>query len=79
MLGIYLGGRGTDWKPMPTLITVLVLQALLYFTMLFAMHDKVWMTVNLLGTVDPRLRLLHAAAGPRPHRARRPRPTSPRR
>lgn len=50
MLGIYLGGRGTDWKPMPTLITVLLLQALLYFTMLFAMHDKVWMTVNLLGT-----------------------------
>ncbi len=50
VLGIYLGGRGTDWKPMPTLITVLLLQALLYFTMLFAMHDKVWMTVNLLGT-----------------------------
>jgi DHA1 family inner membrane transport protein len=50
MLGIFLGGRGTDWKPMPTLLTVLLLQALLYFTMLFAMHDKVWMTVNLLGT-----------------------------
>lgn len=50
VLGIYLGGRGTDWKPMPTLITVLLLQALLYFTMLFAMHDKVWMTVNLLST-----------------------------
>lgn len=50
VLGIYLGGRGTDWKPMPTLITVLLLQALLYFTMLFAMHDKVWMTVNLLGS-----------------------------
>jgi len=50
MLGIYLGGLGTDWKPMPTLIAVLLLQALLYFTMLFAMHDKVWMTVNLLAT-----------------------------
>lgn len=50
MLGIYAGGRGTDWKPMPTLITVLVLQGLLYFTMLFAMHDKVWMTVNLFAT-----------------------------
>ena len=50
VLGIYLGGRGTDWKPMPTLLTVLLLQALLYFTMLFAMHDKVWMTVNLLAT-----------------------------
>lgn len=50
VLGIFLGGRGTDWKPMPTLLTVLLLQALLYSTMLFAMHDKVWMTVNLLAT-----------------------------
>ncbi len=50
VLGIYLGGRGTDWKPMPTLITVLLLQALFYFTMLFAVHDKVWMTVNLLAS-----------------------------
>jgi DHA1 family inner membrane transport protein len=48
VLGIFLGGRGTDWRPMPTTITVLLLQALFYFTMLFAMHDKVWMTVNLL-------------------------------
>jgi DHA1 family inner membrane transport protein len=48
VLGIYLGGRGTDWKPMPTLITVLLLQAFFFFTMLFAMHDMVWMTVNLL-------------------------------
>lgn len=48
--GIFLGGRGTDWKPMPTLITVLLLQALFYFTMLFAMHDKLAMTVNLLAT-----------------------------
>lgn len=50
VLGIYLGGRGTDWKPMPTLIAVLLLQSVLYFTMLFAMHDKVWMTVNLLAS-----------------------------
>jgi DHA1 family inner membrane transport protein len=50
VLGIYLGGRGTDWKPMPTLIASLLLQALFFFTMLFAMHDKVWMTANLLIT-----------------------------
>ena len=50
VLGIYLGGRGTDWKPMPTLIAVLLLQAFFFFTMLFAMHDQVWMTVNLLIT-----------------------------
>lgn len=48
VLGIFLGGRGTDWKPMPTLLTVLLLQSALYFTMLFAVHDKVWMPVNLL-------------------------------
>ena len=47
ILGIYLGGRGTDWKPMPALITILLLQAVFYFTMLFAMHDWVWMTANL--------------------------------
>lgn len=50
VLGIYLGGRGTDWKPMPTLIASLLMQALFFFTMLFAMHDKVWMTANLLIT-----------------------------
>jgi DHA1 family inner membrane transport protein len=48
VLGIYLGGRGTDWKPMPTLITVLLLQAVFFFTMIFAVHDQVWFTVNLL-------------------------------
>ncbi|MGN6488228.1 MAG: MFS transporter [Devosia sp.] len=48
VLGIYLGGRGTDWKPMPTLIGVLLAQALFYFTLLFAVHDQFWFTVNLL-------------------------------
>jgi DHA1 family inner membrane transport protein len=50
VLGIYLGGRGTDWRPMPTLIIVLLLQALFYLTMRFAMHDKLWMTANLLAS-----------------------------
>ncbi len=50
VLGIWLGGRGTDWKPMPTLITVLLLQSLLFFTMLFAVYDKVWMPVNLMAS-----------------------------
>ena len=50
VLGIYLGGQATDWKPMPSLIVVLLLQSLLYFTMLFAMHDKVAMTVNLFAS-----------------------------
>jgi DHA1 family inner membrane transport protein len=48
VLGIYAGGRGTDWKPMPTLITVLLAQAFFFFTMIFALHDQVWFTVNLM-------------------------------
>jgi DHA1 family inner membrane transport protein len=50
MLGIYLGGLGTDWKPMPTLLAVLLAQALFFFTMLFALHDQFWFTVNLMVT-----------------------------
>jgi DHA1 family inner membrane transport protein len=48
VLGIYGGGRGTDWKPMPTLIGVLLAQAFFFFTMIFALHDQVWFTANLL-------------------------------
>lgn len=70
VLGIYLSGRGTDWKPMPTLIIALLLLALFYFTMLFSVHDPVWMTVNLLATsilgftfsTPLQARVIHAAA-----------------
>lgn len=48
VLGIYAGGRGTDWKPMPILIGVLLAQAFFFFTMIFALHDQVWFTINLL-------------------------------
>lgn len=69
VLGIYLGGQGTDWKPMPTLITVLVLQAVFYFAMIFSMHDKVWWAVNLFITgilgfafsTPLQARIMHAA------------------
>lgn len=50
VIGIYAGGRGTDWKPMPTTIGVLLAHAFFYFTMLFALSDQVWFTVNLLIT-----------------------------
>jgi len=50
VLGIYLGGLGTDWKPMPTLIGVLLAQSFFYFTLLFALHDPVWFTLNLLAS-----------------------------
>lgn len=70
VLGIYTGGRGTDWKPMPTLITVLLLQSVFFFTMIFALADQVWFTVNLLissilgfaFSTPLQARVIHAAA-----------------
>lgn len=47
VIGIYAGGRATDWRPMPALIAVLLLQALFFATMLFAMHDPILMAVNI--------------------------------
>jgi len=70
VIGIYLGGRGTDWKPMPTLITVLLAQSVFFFTMIFALHDQVWFTLNLLVSsilgfafsTPLQARVIHAAA-----------------
>lgn len=70
VLGIYAGGRGTDWRPMPTLIGVLLAQAFFFFTMIFALTDQVWFTVNLmissiLGfaySTPLQARVIHAAA-----------------
>jgi len=47
VVGIYAGGRATDWRPMPALIAVLLLQALFAATMLWAVHDPVLMAVNI--------------------------------
>lgn len=47
VIGIYAGGRATDWRPMPSLIAVLLMQALFACTMLFAMHDPILMAVNI--------------------------------
>src|SRR5690606_11834328 len=41
VLGIWLGGELADWKPMPSLVVVLVLQSLVYVVMLFTLHDPV--------------------------------------
>jgi DHA1 family inner membrane transport protein len=70
VLGIYAGGRGTDWKPMPTLVGVLLAQAFFFFTMIFALTDQVWFTVNLLVSsilgfafsTPLQARVIHAAA-----------------
>jgi DHA1 family inner membrane transport protein len=51
VLGIYAGGEATDWKPMPWLLGVLILQAILYFVIAaFSMYDKVWMAVSLFAS-----------------------------
>ena len=46
VLGIWLGGELADWKPMPSLVAVLVAQSLVFFVMLFTLHDPIWMTVT---------------------------------
>jgi len=69
VIGIYAGGRATDWRPMPSLIGVLLLQALFFATMLFAMHDPILMAVNVFLTglvgfafsTPLQARILHAA------------------
>ena len=50
VLGIYAGGEATDWKPMPWLIAILLLQAVLFFTMILAMHDRVYMAINMFAS-----------------------------
>lgn len=39
VLGIWMGGELSDWKLMPSLIAVLVVQALMFFVMLFTLVD----------------------------------------
>lgn len=49
MIGIYLGGQAADWKPMPSLIVVLVLQAASFFAIAaFSAFDQVLMAANML-------------------------------
>lgn len=48
VLGIYAGGQATDWKPMPSLIVVLLLQGLFFFTMAaFSLYDEVYLAANI--------------------------------
>lgn len=70
VLGIYAGGRATDWKPMPWLIGVLVVQAVLFFTMAaFSLHDRVLLALNIFAlsmagfafSTPLQARVIHAA------------------
>ena len=48
--GIYAGGRLADWKLMPSLVAILLLQAVLYLIMLWTMHYPVLMAINMFLT-----------------------------
>ncbi|HEV7275173.1 MAG TPA: MFS transporter [Devosiaceae bacterium] len=48
VIGIYSGGRLADWRPMPSLIAVLLLLSLSFGAMLFTMHHPLLMAINLL-------------------------------
>lgn len=69
VVGIYGGGRAADWKPMPSLIVVLLLQAVFYATMLYTMHHPILMAVNMFITgacsfafsTPLQTRIIHAA------------------
>ncbi|RYE85009.1 MAG: MFS transporter, partial [Hyphomicrobiales bacterium] len=69
VLGIWMGGELTDWKPMPSLVTVLVLQSVVYLVMIFTLHDPVTMAPTvfvsgLLGfafSTPLQSRVVHAA------------------
>jgi DHA1 family inner membrane transport protein len=50
IVGIYCGGRAADWRLMPSLISVLVIQALAAAIMLVAMHNPVTMVVGIFLT-----------------------------
>lgn len=48
VLGIYTGGQLTDWRPMPSLIVILLLQAVFYFTIAaYSAYDQVFMAINI--------------------------------
>lgn len=47
MLGIWIGGELTDWKPMPSLIVILLLQSAVFFIMLFTLYDEVPMAITV--------------------------------
>jgi DHA1 family inner membrane transport protein len=69
VLGIYSGGRATDWRPMPSLITALVIQAVLFFLIAIFAGDRVYMAmlIFLIGvagfafSTPLQARIIHAA------------------
>lgn len=50
VLGIWLGGELTDWKPMPSLVVALVLQSAVFFVMLFTLYEPIPMAVTVFAS-----------------------------
>ncbi len=47
IIGIYCGGRLADWRLMPSLIAIILIQVLLAAAMLLAMHQPIAMAVSM--------------------------------
>jgi DHA1 family inner membrane transport protein len=47
-LGVFIGGRLTDWKLMPSLIGILLLQALIYALLTAVVHAPIPMAISVL-------------------------------
>jgi DHA1 family inner membrane transport protein len=47
VLGIWLGGELTDWKPMPSLVVVLVLQSVVFMIMMLTLYEPLSMAVTV--------------------------------
>lgn len=47
VFGIWLGGELTDWKPMPSLVVVLVLQSVVFMIMMLTLYEPLSMAVTV--------------------------------
>ena len=70
VLGIYAGGQATDWRPMPSLIVVLLLQAISFFALAaIGLYDPVYLAPNIFAagalgfafSTPLQARIIHAA------------------
>jgi DHA1 family inner membrane transport protein len=76
VLGIFLGGRLADWKLMPAMFGILILQVAFSATLPFTLHDPVLIGINLFlvgsagfaMSTPVQVRILHAARAA-PHMA----------
>lgn len=69
VLGIYSGGRATDWRPMPSLVAALLIQAVVFLLVAIFANDKVLMAMLIFAvgvagfafSTPLQARIIHAA------------------